>query len=103
MYDTALANAPQPEVAQTRALFDSLLTDLEPALTSFEPQEQAPRRRGRPREVCWTHLWLAFVLCTLHGMSSYADLWRLLTTRSIGCFAPLRLTCPAIVRRLQQG
>ena len=36
-------------------------------------------------------------------MSSYADVWRLLTTRSIGRFAPLRLTGPAIVRRLQQG
>ena len=103
MYDTPLANVPQPDVAQTRALFDHLLTDLEPALTPFEPKAQAPRRRGRPRDLCWTHLWLALVQCTLHGMSSYADLWRWLATHSIGRFAALWLTSPAIVRRLQQG
>ena len=103
MYDTSLANAPQPDVAQTRAVFDRLLTDLEPALLPFEPAAQAPRRRGRPRDLRWTHLWLAFVLCTLDGMHSYADLRRLLATRSVGRFAALVLSSPAIVRRLQQA
>ena len=103
MHDTSFATVPQPDVAQTRALFASLLSELEPALLPFEPESTAPRRRGRPRDLCWTHLWLALLLCTLSGMQSYAQLWRLLATRSVGRFGTLLLSSTAIVRRLEQG
>ncbi|GAC1407057.1 MAG: hypothetical protein NVSMB49_26850 [Ktedonobacteraceae bacterium] len=103
MHDTPLAVLPQPDVAQTRILFETLLTELEPALTPFDPDRDAPRRRGRPRDLCWSHLWLALVMCTLQGMHSYADLWRLLATRSVGRFAALFLCSPAIIRRLERG
>lgn len=103
MHDTSLATLPQPDVAQTRVLFETLLTELEPALAPFEPEDHAPRRRGRPRHLCSSHLWLALVVCTLHGMHSYADLWRLLATRSVGRFAALLLCSPAILCRLECG
>ena len=103
MHDTSSAAVSQPDVVQTRALFESLLTQLEPALTPFDPLVDAPRRRGRPRDLCWSHLWLALVLATLQGMHSYADVWRLLATRSVGRFAALFLCSPAIVRRLERG
>ena len=103
MYNTSLVNAPHPDVAQTRSIFDTLLADLHPAVAPFEPAAHAPHRRGRPRDLCWTHLWFALITCTLHGMQSYADLRRLLATRSLGGFAALLLSSSAIVRRLQQA
>ena len=103
MYHTASTNMPQPEIVQTRALFEDLLPDLEPALAPFESPADAPRRRGRPRHLSLTHLWLAVLLCSLQGMNSYAQLWRLLLTRSVGRFAALALTPQALVWRLQRA
>jgi len=103
MHDTPFAALPHPEVASTRFHFTSLLAELEPALAPFEPVPVTPRRRGRPRHLCASHLWLGLLMCTLLGMDSYAELWRLLHLQWVARFAPVAITSWAIVQRLQKA
>ena len=56
-------------------------------------------RRGRPQQVCWTHLWSSLLLCTLQGMNSFADWRRLVGLQQIGPFAPVWLTRNGLVKR----
>lgn len=59
--------------------------------------------RGRPQQVCWTHLWSSLLLCALQGMNSFADWRRLLGLQQIGPFAPVWLTRNGLVKRLRQA
>jgi hypothetical protein len=59
--------------------------------------------RGRPQQVCWTHLWSSLLLCALQGMNSFADWHRLLGLQQIGPFAPVWLTRNGLVKRLLQA
>lgn len=59
-----------------------------------------PRRRGRPQVLGWTQLWISLLLCTLQGMSSFAQWRRFLGTTPLGSFAPVWLTRTGLVKRL---
>ena len=61
------------------------------------------RGRGRPQQVCWTHLWSSLLLCDLQGMNSFADWRRLMGLQQIGPFAPVWLTRNGLVKRLLQA
>lgn len=65
--------------------------------------ESTPRRRGRPQQVSWTHLWSSLLLCALQGMHSFEDWRRLLGLQSIGPFTPIWLTRNGLVKRLLQA
>lgn len=61
------------------------------------------RRRGRPQQVCWIHLWSSLLLCALQGMNSFADWRRLVGLQQIGPFSPVWLTRNGLVKRLLQA
>jgi len=65
--------------------------------------ESHPHRRGRPRLLSQSHLWLSLLLCLLGGMHSYQDWWRWVRSRASGPFQPLALTDDALVKRLRQA
>src|SRR5260370_23236082 len=72
------------------------------AVLSQEVRSQR-RPRGRPRELCESHLWLSLLLSLLGGMRSYQDWWRRLCSSAIGPFQPLALTDDALLKRLRQA
>lgn len=61
------------------------------------------RGRGRPQQICWTHVWSSLLLCALQGMHSFADWRRLVGLQQIGPFAPVWLTRNGLVKRLLQA
>src|SRR5579885_2402876 len=69
-----------------------------------EQNEPISRRgRGRPQQICWTHLWSSLLFCALQGMNSFADWHRLVGLQPIGPFAPVWLTRNGLVKRLLQA
>jgi hypothetical protein len=61
-----------------------------------------PHTRGRPRILPAVCLWAGLVVCLLHGGSSSAELWRLLTLHGLWDYPRFALTDQAIYKRLAQ-
>ncbi len=78
-----------------------LTAALAPVLSQEVRSQRRPR--GRPRELCESHLWLSLLLSLLGGMRSYQDWWRWLCSTAIGPFQPLALTDDALLKRLRQA
>lgn len=82
--DTPEVRSPQASPA-TQALIIAQIGDLLLQACGLGPascpdqfsqtQQNGPiiRGRGRPQQVCPTHLWSSLLLCALQGMHSYAD------------------------------
>lgn len=97
MHDTA--SSLERQAPQTLPFFTSLLGQVLPPETAPD----APRKRGRPQQLSWSHLWFALILGLLQGMRSYQDLWRSFSLHPWGAFAPVSLTDDAIIKRLRQA
>ena len=79
---------------------DQLVGFLQELLRPAPAPEQAPRGRGRPRDLSSDHLWLALLIAVLRGYRSFAGVWRLITWSGVGRFRLLDLTRDAVRKRL---
>lgn len=82
-------------VGEVEAFLKDALLLMEP-----DPAEMARPGPGRPRVLPALALWAGLLVCVLKGFSSKADLWRLLTQRSLWFFPRFALTDQAVYDRL---
>ncbi len=68
-----------------------------------DPPRRKPGKRGRPQQVCWSHLWFQWVLGVLLHWQSYQDLRRALADHPLGPFPKVAVTDDAIIKRLRQA
>ncbi len=113
-HDTLLREGSQGSARQERIIEESRELLLQAcgfcdgaSLDQWSQTEQNDRiahcGRGRPQQICWTHLWSSLLLCALQGMHSFADWRRFVGLQQVGPFAPVWLTRNALVKRLLQA
>jgi hypothetical protein len=97
------ASTQEVPVAQPAEQILGFLHELLCPSPAQEPTPQAPRRRGRPRELSSDHLWLALLVAILRGFTGKALVWRLITWTGVAGFPLLDLTRAAVRKRLLQS
>lgn len=85
---------PQPEHSQVLALFQE---------SSEHLARRQKRGAGRPATVSWSHLCLAIMLCFLRGWNAQLEVWRLITDKPLGGFAPVKVCDQAIYNRIARA
>lgn len=99
--DTAWQQEPPEEkgmaaMPEARSELEALI------LAAVGTQEKTSSGRvGRPAILSTLHLGLAVLWCVLSGWKSQRAVWRLICTRRLGPFAPVRVTDQAVYNRLQ--
>src|SRR5579864_2456772 len=82
---------------------DQIVTFLQEILRPDEDQaaeEPQKQKKGRPVVLSQEHLWLAFLVAVLRGLTGFASVWRLISWQGVGNFRPLKITRDGVRKRL---